>query len=206
MQQQLLREGTAAAGGVVLLLTETGFNRLLESLDPDREIAGQKYERIQRKLVKFFEWRSCAAAEELADKTIDRVTRRLVEGEEIRAKDPSVYFYAVARNIAHEWWNTQKEPARTLERFAYDRSASSSQLDDREERFRCLELCLEELAPEARYLILEYYEARGQQKIENRRRLAVELQISPSALRLRAQRIREHLEKCVRERLASGGE
>ena len=180
-----------------VLLTETGFKRLLESLDSDREIAGQKYERIQRKLISFFEWRGCAAAEELADRTIDRVSRRLIEGEEIRAKDPSVYFYAVARNIAHEWWNTQKQPARFLGPLA----VAPNQLEDAEERFHCLDQCLEQLAPEAKYLILEYYEARGQQKIDNRRRLAVELRITPSALRLRAQRIREQLERCVLERL-----
>ena len=184
-----------------VLLTETGFKRLLECLDPDRDIAGQKYERIQRKLVWFFEWRGCNAAEELADKTIDRVTRRLIEGEEIRAKDPSVYFYAVAKNIALEWWNAQKQSAQPLELFASRFAVASSQVDEAEERFRCLDQCLEQLAPEGRYLILEYYEARGQQKIENRRRLAVELQISASALRLRAQRIREQLEKCVRTRL-----
>jgi len=180
-----------------VLLTETGFKRLLESLDSDREIAGQKYERIQRKLVSFFEWRGCAAAEELADKTIDRVTRRLIEGEEIRAKEPSVYFYAVAQNIAHEWWNAQKQPARFLEPLA----VAPNQIEEAEERLRCLDQCLEKLVPEARSLILEYYEAGGQQKIDNRRRLAVALQISPSALRLRAQRIRDQLERCVLERL-----
>jgi RNA polymerase sigma factor (sigma-70 family) len=183
--------------GAVMLLTETAFNRLLETLDSDREIAAHKYERIQRKLVSFFEWRGCAAAEELADKTIDRVTRRLTEGEEIRAKDPSVYFYAVARNIALEWWNAQKQPAQRLEPLV----APPQDLDEDEERLRCLDECLEQLPPEGRYLILEYYQAVGQQKIDNRRRLAVDLQITPSALRLRAQRIREHLEKCVRGRL-----
>jgi DNA-directed RNA polymerase specialized sigma24 family protein len=123
------------------------------------------------------------------------VTRRLMEGEEIRARDASVYFYAVAKNIAHEWWNAQKQIAR------FPEPVTPAQADDGEERLRCLDQCLEQLAPEARHLILEYYEARGQQKIDNRRRLAVELQISPSALRLRAQRIREQLEKCVRSRL-----
>lgn len=183
--------------GAIVLLTETAFNRLLQTLDSDRDVAAQKYERIQRKLVAFFEWRGCAAAEDLADKTIDRVTRRLTEGEEIRAKDPSVYFYAVARNIAHEWWNSQKQPPQRLEPLI----AAPQHIDDAEERLQCLDQCLEQLPPEARYLILEYYEAGGQQKIDNRRRLAVELQITPSALRLRAQRIRDQLEKCVRGRL-----
>ncbi len=73
-----------------VLLTETGFKRLLESLDSDREIAGQKYERIQRKLVSFFEWRGCAAAEDLADKTIDRVTRRLIDHSRLPPARPKV--------------------------------------------------------------------------------------------------------------------
>jgi DNA-directed RNA polymerase specialized sigma24 family protein len=185
-----------------VLLTETGFNRLLDSLDPDREIAGQKYERIQRKLIAFFEWRGCIETEDLADKTIDRVIRRLIDGEQIRAKDPSVYFYAVARNIALEFWNAQKQAARRLEPPTV---APNQAGEDAEERLRCLDQCLEEIAPEARSLILDYYEAAGQQKIDNRRRLAVGLQISPSALRLRAQRIREQLERCVLQRMKRPG-
>jgi hypothetical protein len=54
------------------------------------EIAGQKYEQIRRKLVRFFEWRACSGADELADATIDRVIRGLVEEKEIRATDPGL--------------------------------------------------------------------------------------------------------------------
>lgn len=186
---------------LVALLTETAFNRLLEFLDSDREIAGRKYEQIQRKLVRFFEWRACSGAEELADATIDRVIRRLVDGEEIRATDPTVYFYGVARNVAREWSKVHKEQAQSPEQRPPERGVWPS-LEDVEQRSRCLDHCLGQLSPEARQLILEYYEARGQERIENRQRLAGKLQISQSALRLRAQRIREHLEKCVRGCLA----
>jgi DNA-directed RNA polymerase specialized sigma24 family protein len=186
----------------VLLLTETAFNRLLQFLDSDREIAGRKYEQIQRKLVRFFEWQACSGAEELADATIDRVIRRLVEGEEIRATDPTVYFYGVARNVAREWSKVHKEQTPSPEQRPPERGAWPSRLEDVEQRSRCLDHCLGQLSPEARHLILEYYEARGQERIENRQRLAGNLQISQSALRLRAQRIREHLEKCVRGCLA----
>ena len=173
-------------------LTETGFNRLLDLLDPDRELAGHKYERIQRKLVKFFEYRGCTSPEELADTTIDRVTRRLAEGEDIRAEDPTVYFYGVARNVLREFWSVQTTlPVDQIPDRAAEPIAA-------EERLHRLDRCLERLAPEARQLILEYYQGQGRNKIENRQRLATELQISQSALRLRAQRIREQLEKCVR--------
>jgi DNA-directed RNA polymerase specialized sigma24 family protein len=177
-------------------LTETGFNRLLDNLDPDRETAGRYYEQIRRKLVKFFEWRNCPGSEELADATIDRVIRRLMEGEEIRARDPSTYFYGVARYIALESFNAQKEAARSLERMP----ARGGESDDDEERcFRCLDRCVGTLPPDAQHLIVAYYDADGQQRIVNRRRLAMQLQISATALRLRAHKIREQLQTCVRE-------
>ena len=171
-------------------LTGTGFNRLLDFLDRDRDLAGRKYETIQRKLVKFFEYRGLSSPEDLADTTIDRVTRRLVEGEEILAADPFVYFYGVARNVAREFWSAPD----TLP----PESLPAPEAIDEDARLVCLDHCLERLGPESRQLILEYYEGQGRHKIENRQRLATQLQISQSALRLRAQRIREQLEKCVR--------
>jgi DNA-directed RNA polymerase specialized sigma24 family protein len=181
-----------------LPLTESAFNRLLEFLDPDRETAGRRYEQIQRKLVRFFEWRACSGAEELADATIDRVTRRLMEGEEIRATDPTVYFYGVARNVAREWSKANRQQAQSPAQLPPEQEAWPGQIEDVEQRSRCLDRCLGQLSPETRQLILEYYESRGQERIENRQRLAAKLQISQSALRLRAQRIRDHLETCVR--------
>jgi DNA-directed RNA polymerase specialized sigma24 family protein len=172
----------------------------LDFLDPDREVAGAKYERMQRKLVKFFEYRGSTSPEDLADTTIDRVTRRLLEGEEIRATDPAAYFYGVARNVAREFQSALT--TRPVEQLP-DRSDPRHETADSDERLGCLDLCLERLAPEARELILEYYESQGRRKIENRQRLATERQISQSALRLRAQRIREQLEKCVRRCLQS---
>ncbi len=177
-------------------LTETGFNRLLDYLDPDRETAGRRYENIRRKLVKFFEWRSCAGPEALADATIDRVIRRLMEGEEIRARDHAAYFYGVARYVALESFNAHKEATRSLERMPAGRGESD---DDEERRFRCLDRCIGKLASDAQHLIVSYYDADGQQRIANRRRLAMQLQISATALRLRAHKIREQLQTCVRE-------
>lgn len=177
-------------------LTETGFNRLLTVLDPDRETAGRIYEQIRRKLVKFFEWRGCAGAETLADATIDRVVRRLMEGEQIRAKDHATYFYGVARYIALESFNAQKEASRSVERMPVRIHESG---DEEERRFRCLDVCVGKLPADAQQLIRTYYDADGQQRIANRQRLAMQLRISATALRLRAHKIREQLQTCVRE-------
>ena len=39
------------------VMTASAFNRMLEQLDPDPEHAGERYEFIRQKLMKFFQWR-----------------------------------------------------------------------------------------------------------------------------------------------------
>jgi DNA-directed RNA polymerase specialized sigma24 family protein len=62
----------------------------------------------------------------------------------------------------------------------------------------CLDRCLARLAPGSQDLILEYYLCEGRDRIEARKRLARALCVSESALRNRAQRVRDQLERCVR--------
>ena len=62
----------------------------------------------------------------------------------------------------------------------------------------CLETCLASLPADARTLILEYYQDQRRQKIDRRVRLATQLGLSANALRSRAQRVRDRLERCVR--------
>lgn len=61
----------------------------------------------------------------------------------------------------------------------------------------CLERCLSGLPAENRDLIVRYYEGEKSAKIENRKRLAAELEISVHALEVRAYRIREGLYDCI---------
>lgn len=59
------------------------FNLLLERLDADRELAGEEYERLRKRLVKFFLVRGCHSPEDLADETFNRVATRIEKGEVI---------------------------------------------------------------------------------------------------------------------------
>jgi hypothetical protein len=63
----------------------------------------------------------------------------------------------------------------------------------------CLEECLAKLATPDRDLILGYYCGEQRTKIENRRGLAATLRLSVNALSIRACRIRNKLELCVRQ-------
>jgi DNA-directed RNA polymerase specialized sigma24 family protein len=66
----------------------------------------------------------------------------------------------------------------------------------------CIRSCTKRLPPDERELILHYYDSAGREQQENRKQLAARLELSPTALRLRAFRIRRALEACTRDCLA----
>src|SRR5262249_20815283 len=82
------------------LLTEESFAKLLRSLDSDWERAGEMYEDWRRTLIRFFEWRGTSAPAEQADETLNRVARRLYEGQEVT--NIGGYCYGVARLVLLE--------------------------------------------------------------------------------------------------------
>jgi DNA-directed RNA polymerase specialized sigma24 family protein len=67
----------------------------------------------------------------------------------------------------------------------------------------CFEACLARLPDDARALVLGYYVAEGQAKIDNRRRLAREAGLSNTALRSRVHRLRDRLERCTEQCVAT---
>ena len=66
-----------------------------------------------------------------------------------------------------------------------------------EQHYACLEKCLTQLTDPNRELVLEYYQQEKRAKIDHRAELAKRLGIAANALRIRAHRIRQVLEKCV---------
>jgi DNA-directed RNA polymerase specialized sigma24 family protein len=176
------------------VLTQAAFDRLLACLDTDREAAGRKYLEIRGNLMRFFEWRGCAFPEDHADETINRVARRVSEGEEIR--NPAGYFVGVGRLVLLEVYKEREKQQLALSELAYT-SDEHQQLDDVEPRAECLKRCLEGHTPENRELILQYYQGEKAAKIENRRKLSARLKTPLNTLRMRALRLRERLLICV---------
>ncbi len=175
-------------------LTREAFDRLLACLDIDRERAGEKYETVRRKLVKFFEWRGAGFPEEHADETLNLVARKIVEGEEIR--DLNHYVSGVARLLLMEIFKRRHQEHAALEHLPAPElpAEESAEINP---RVRCFEICMEALAAESRELIVGYYREEKRNKIEHRKELARGLGIPLNALRIRAHRIRAKLEECV---------
>lgn len=186
-------------------LNQQAFDGLLAALDPDRNRAGEKYETLRRKLTKFFSWQGCSFPEDRADDALNRVARRLAEGEAIR--DLGRYVYGVAQLISRESVAEQARARQAAGELRDARPSSSAA----EAHTACLERCLARLVPESRNLILRYYQGERGLRIRNRQALARELEIPLNALRNRALRLRERLAACVAgcaeqpERDVSGG-
>ncbi|HEY6804066.1 MAG TPA: hypothetical protein VI306_10840 [Pyrinomonadaceae bacterium] len=170
------------------VLSQEFFDALLAWLDPDRELAGKKYEDIRRRLIKIFASRGCYEAEDLADETINRVATKVEEVRSSYQGDPAIYFYGVGNRVYQEY--LRKKPETQPPLIAVDAALL-------EKQSRCLESCLDKLSQENRTLVLQYYWYEKTAKIDGRKRLAKELGIASSALRLRAHRIRAQLLKCV---------
>jgi DNA-directed RNA polymerase specialized sigma24 family protein len=181
-------------------LTQGAFDRLLHALHADRTIAAERYEHLRTALVKFFEWRGGRAPEEYADEVLDRVSRKLHDGEAI--VDVRRYCYGVARKLLLE--RSREEAREPLEADSLV-AAVPEESDHDDVRFDCLERCLNRLSNAERHLIVEYHRERGLSKIRARKSLAAALNLAQGTLRIQAHRIRLKLERCVTECVERNG-
>ena len=180
-------------------LSAGAFERLLIALDVDRDAAGAQYERVRSRLVKFFDVRRCPAPEDYADETLNRLARKLEEGAQIR--DLPTFAVGVARLVLKESF---KHAAKYRSSDAAIDVADPAEPAGDQQPIECLDHCLTRLTTPERDIILEYYQGDKQTRIAHRRRLSERLSLPMNALRIRAFRIREQLETCVRKCTTGG--
>ena len=182
------------------VLTKEAFDRFLARLDIDREKAGEKYESVRLKLLKYFQWRGSDSCDIETDETINRVARRIEEGENVY--NLNAYIYGVAKLVFAESTKLRKRKEPLDEAFGLE--ATSVEVDsEKAERQACFDRCLGYLTDEDRETITEYYQFEKGKKIEHRKQLAVRFGMSLNALRIKAHRQRINLEACVRECLGN---
>ena len=186
-------------------LSPPTLRKLLRWLDEATESDGHRYLEMRRRLVAYFDRKNCPASDELADETLSRVARRLEEEGAIESEAPARYCYIVARFVFMEHLRkSQKERAALddIRRRTRDNAAASEVKDQKEFKEKildCLEQCTAKLEASNREVITRYYTGKQQAKIDNRRALAESLGITMNALSIRACRIRDKLEVCVRQ-------
>jgi DNA-directed RNA polymerase specialized sigma24 family protein len=186
-------------------ITPLAFNRLLAWLDDGVESHGERYLEMRRRLVAYFDRRNRLSADELADETLNRIGRTLEKAGTITVTPPARYCYVVARFVLLEDFRRDQLHVRLDEPRGAWASVARVRCDFepdeaftiQEERLDCLDYCLQQLKPDQRELVIEYYRDVRRQKIERRRELARRLGITMNALGIRACRIRATLEACV---------
>ncbi len=183
-------------------LNRDALEALLRRLDPDREVAAERYQEIHSRLTRLYEWRHCSSPEELADEALDRVARKLRDGLEIRS--PERYVTRVASLVFREI--VRREQRRRLaveDEMRHPAPIESDGEDDH--RSRCFHRCLDRIEAQDKARLLRYYEGDRGAKIVNRRRLASELGVAPGTLRVRMLRARQGLQACVDDCLHEQG-
>jgi DNA-directed RNA polymerase specialized sigma24 family protein len=182
-------------------LTAEGFELFLSALDSERTRAGERYEEIRTRLLKFFEWRGCAVAEELTDRTFNRVIGKLQAGETIL--NPQGYCVGVGRLVHLEYL---REAERERQLFEHDQAVARAVSFEEEApealRVAAFEKCFDGLLPDQKSQLLAYHTGEKQERINNRKALAARLGTPANSLRIRMFRLRAILEECIKRLLA----
>ena len=177
-------------------LNQEAFDELLAWLNPDREHAGRKYEAIRQRLIRIFMHRGCLTAEDLADKTINKVAQKVNELKVYYVGDPALYFCGVARNVYAEYYKTLVELPVITEIIP---APVPDDLEESDLEHTCLERCLAEMKPRDQELLLEYYRETGGAKIAHHQEMARRLGITVNALRIMVYRLRAGCKTCVQQ-------
>jgi len=186
-------------------MLNSAFDHLLYAFNADRAIAGREFEKRRSKLLYIFAGRGCSCAEELTDKVFDRAAEKLAAGVAIQNLD--AYLFGVADFVELEHCKKAGSQPRPLDKVELgdlpcenpEQIASERAVLARErQRERCMKRCWRRLPEGARKKLVAYFSEAGRVRIENRKRLAQELEVSLDALRVEIHRLRDALEKCVR--------
>jgi hypothetical protein len=170
--------------------TRDALDKLLAWLDTDHDKAVELYERIYFRVVRILAAKGCFEAEELADQTVNVVASKINELKERYHGDPALFFYGVAKKIHQEWLKRRTPPL------------PPPLIDNTETELRCgcLEKCLEKIInAEEATMVVRYHQGEGQERIENRKKMAAELGITLNALRIRICHLQARLRPCIEE-------
>jgi RNA polymerase sigma factor (sigma-70 family) len=198
--------------------TREAYDKYLARLDPDRDRAGERHEKIRENLHTFFAVRRCPNADELTDITLDRVIRDV--GEKGREVSNVVAFcFGVAKNVHRE--SLRADKARNLvstEEASLEQKITTPSIEEqqkaedekeatwhrREARVKATRHCLKQMPPQDREIFQRYY--RGEKEGENKKErqvMAEELGIKIEALRQMAWKLRKKFIECIERYLRS---
>lgn len=177
--------------------TAETFSLLLQAFSKNEAEAVSSYTELYDALVRFFRLKGDFAPEEAADLTIDRLSEKISQGEEIR--DLRKYGFGVARLVFLERIRRKDKEKNAAAAF-YQKNGHQFEVEkaDPLEDFRD---CLESLKDEEKKILKSYFADMSFSELcEHREEMSREMGISLNRLRMMIYRLREKLEKCVKKK------
>lgn len=174
-------------------MSASAFEQLLDALDGDRDKAARTYEHLRQRTMGLLRWWGAANAEDLADRILDRVARKLEEGAVIPKGSFGAYVRGVARMVYYE---SMRDPHMQAEDQVLEAVPAPVPAREDSRVQTCFDRCLGSLDEDERQMVLKYYDI-GKAK-DVRSSLAAEMGISATALRIRVHRLRAQLEQSVK--------
>jgi DNA-directed RNA polymerase specialized sigma24 family protein len=168
-------------------LDARAFHRLLAYLDAGENSERQNYVRKRERLVAYFDQKNCFAPDDLAEETLNRVACKLEEEGDIQSETAAKYCYSVARYVFYEHLRRSELSALAVAELSRESEPSDTkhESDIKKRMLDCLEKCTRKLDYLSHKIISRYYVGKEWRKIESRRTLAAELEISMNALSIR---------------------
>jgi len=171
----------------------------LKLIDPDPFEAQRKFEVLRRRLIRFFERRRLAGAEDRTQEVFTRVLKKRPDGLATYL-DLIRFCFGVARNVAHEGWQEPiaiELPSEADGKVDPPDSAPNPEVElMRTERAQLIRSCLEALPREDLELLESWYLGeKGSHK-----EVADRLGKSANALRIRRYRVALRAREMFRQR------
>jgi len=168
-------------------------------LGPDRQKAGEKYERIRQNLLDYFRRRGAIDPPSLTDEVFARVTKKVRAVSINFVGDPAHYFLAVARKVLAEW---RRQPVLTELPPHIPVLSEDMTAEMKERLLQSLEHCWTILSPQKQEILSRYCLGTPPQKLsESREELARELGLSLNALRVMVHRLKSKVKRCIEKTL-----
>lgn len=177
--------------------SKADLDNLLRWLSADTEEAGKKYLEIRDGLVRFFMVKGCYEAESIADETINRVAVKLKSLEIADSLQPWALFHGFAKKIFLEYLAGLKNVPVQFDPSVATKPINTSNGEEKERRFLCLEDCMAKLRREESDMMTAYFAEEQREKIHSRRHLAERLNLTMGNLHIKVYRVKRILRECV---------
>ncbi len=180
-------------------ITKEDFGTLLKWFSSDEKIAAEKYEEIRDGLIRYFHFKGCSDPINLTDETFNRVTNKINSLDLSKDVKKITIFYGFAYNIYREYLrDLERNEIELIPDIVFQEGSNEiTELNEENNLLECLENCLNELDENDKKIVIKYYNKEKKEKIELRKELAEQLELTANALHVKVHRLKASLKKCI---------